>query len=153
MEDDGVIVSAVSDVVDDNDVFRVSPKIQIKMQSRHNLMLNIQNISKIIRDIENGINRYCTVLTSMDLHSDAPHYWLLGEYSIPITDKQAAKDMINAQVEQFSRDLDKHVEQVKSMQVQHDGLTKEIDLMMEVEKGKYEAGKQAKEKMKRRRNR
>ena len=144
----------IGDVVADEEIFRVSPKIQVKMQSRHNLMLNIQNISKIIGDIENAINRYSTILKSMELNGTKPHYRLMWDYMIPVDDVPDAMENINLQVADLSGQLDKHIEQVKSMQVQHDGLTTEIDLMLEVEKGKYKAGKDnCKTKAKARRNR
>jgi chaperonin cofactor prefoldin len=143
----------LSDVVEDNEIFRVSPKIQIKMQNRHNLMQNIQNIGQIIQNLEMLINRSCMILKSMETHKDTPHYWNMGEFTIPVSDPEEAIGFLNAGLDMHEKDLAKHIAQVKSMQLQHDGLTKEIDLMMELEKGKYEAGKTQKDKIKRGRRR
>ena len=143
----------ISDVVDENEIFRVSPKIQIKMQSRHNVMLNIQNITKIIGDIENAVNRYSEILKSMELNGTEPHFRLMGDFMIPVKEPQEAIGEITLALERLEEDLEKHIDQVKSMQKQHDGLTLEIDKLMEVEKGKYQAGQKNKEKLKKRRNR
>lgn len=143
----------MSDVVQDDEIFRVSPKIQIKMQNRHNLMQNIQNITQIIRNLEMVINRSCMILRSMEMHKEKPHFWNMGEFTIPVSDVDEAMLHINNTLDMHEKDLEKHIEQCKSMQLQHDGLTKEIDLMMELEKGKYEPGKTQKDKLKRGRRR
>ena len=142
----------IDDVVDENDVFQVSPKIQQKMQNRHNLMLNIQNITKIIGDHEVAVNRYSAILNSLEESKEKPHYRILGDFMIPVLDGAEATTEINSHVDKLAQDLDKHINQVKSMQKQFDALGPEIDKMMEIEKGIFEAGKKnnPKKKIKRR---
>ena len=145
------MTDTIDDVVDENDVFQVSPKIQMKMQNRHNLMLNIQNITKIIGDHEVAVNRYSAILNSLEESKDGPHYRILGDFMIPVLDKSEAITEINSHVDKLAQDLDTHINQVKTMQKQFDALGPEIDAMMEIEKGIFEAGKKAnKKKLKRR---
>jgi len=143
----------IDDVVDEDDKFQVSMKCQSKMQGRHNLMMNIQHLGKIIVDLENGINRWAAVLKSMEVAKEQPHYRILGEFMIPVTDTDAAMVEIEASMERFDGDLKKHRAEVKSMQLQHDGLSKEIDVLLELEKGAYKVGQtqmqKAKDKLKR----
>lgn len=150
-------IKGAQDVVDDMDKFQVSIKVQAKMQTRHNLMQNIQNIMKITNDIENTLNRYALILKSMEEAGEHPHYRQVGDWLVPLTNKENAITEVYSYIEHLEQDHDKHVAQVKAMQEQHDGLTIEIDKLVAEEKGAYEKGKagieRQKDKMKKRRNR
>ena len=139
------MTGSIDDVVDEDEIFAVSMKVQSKMQGRHNLMLNIQNISKIINDLELGINRYAMILNSLETNKDVPFTRIIGDFIVPVVSKEDAIAELELGMERFDAELKKHIEQVKSMQLQHDGLSKEIDVLMELEKGKFEAGKKQRE--------
>ena len=120
----------VSDVVTDEQPFSVPPKVQAKMQSRFNIMQNIQNMTKIVNDTQNMINQAATIISRLE-DSDEPYSRIYRDIIIPVKDNKSVVKEMNDHVDAMARDLDKHISQIKSMQIQHDGLTEEINILME----------------------
>ena len=103
------------------------------MQSRFNIMQNIQNMTKIVNDTQNMINQACTIISSLE-DSDETYSRIYRDIIIPVKDNKAVVKEMNGHVDAMTKDLDKHIAQIKAMQIQHDGLTKEINILMEEEK-------------------
>ena len=124
----------VSDVVPDDKPPDIPQEAAMKMQNRHGLMQNIQHITEIINNTQNYIRELSSAICAMEENIDAQIQQIFQNVIMPVKDKAVLIAEKNELLDKASADLDKYTEQVKSMQLQHDGYTAEIDEIMEKHK-------------------
>ena len=145
---------AHEDVVDEVEEFEIPDKIKLLMQNRHELMNRIQHITEIVGSQRNMINQGATIICEME-DSDKQYTRIYRDYILPIKDNKEAVKELNEFLDELGKNKELHINQLKSMQKQHDGISEQIDIEMAKIKEKPETSLEevkAKLKNKRRRN-